>query len=256
MQCSFSSSEVKCVFLHWFIFKSSRAWSEMKRDRGVCGMLFWVYICISRWEESQQNIFHVLCSFALLKHLRVISLHKSIWRERSLNPLDLVLLLFQGIFLIGNLSFMVLIGSLKAGASPELLWKNAQSCELWLEGFLMGVYILHCLVFTDFLFVCLFYFPFYRMISNNSSTLSVVEQVVERKVNCGGMMVLASAEVQQHLLSALLRFLRRKFRAVVPSVWIFCSNKQRGQPAGALLITIYWRNDTLEGEYFPKAFVM
>lgn len=55
----------------------------------------------------------------------------------------------------------------------------------------------------------------------------------------GGIMVLASAEVQQHLASALVRFLLSKFIALVPSVWIFCSSKQRGQSAGALLITIY-----------------
>lgn len=54
----------------------------------------------------------------------------------------------------------------------------------------------------------------------------------------GGIVVLASAEVQQHLASALLRFLLSKFIALVPSVWIFCSSKQWGQSAGALLITI------------------
>lgn len=46
--------------------------------------------------------------------------------------------------------------------------------------------------------------------------------------SAGGIAFLASAEVPQHLASALLRSLQSKFIAVVPSVWIFCSSEQWG----------------------------
>lgn len=153
MECCFSTLKWRVLFYTDSYLKPAELRVKW-RETEEFGMIFWVYMCISRWEELQQNIFHVLCSFALLKYLRVISLQESIsgdiWRERSLNPLDLafVVSLFQDIFLIGKLSyFMALIGPRKSGARPELLCKSVQSCELWLEGVsyisLTEVYILH-----------------------------------------------------------------------------------------------------------------
>lgn len=75
----FFSSEVKGAFFHTDSYlKPAELGVKWRETEEFGGMLFWVYMSISKWQELQQSILHVLCSFALLKYLRVISLHKSI----------------------------------------------------------------------------------------------------------------------------------------------------------------------------------
>lgn len=98
-----SNCEMKSVFfficLH--ILKLMQLRVKWRETEWFGGMLFWACMCVSRC-ELQQNIFHFLCSFALLKYLKVISLHKSvpvnIWRERSLKPSGLLLLSHYFVF--------------------------------------------------------------------------------------------------------------------------------------------------------------
>lgn len=89
-----------CTFVMLLHILKLMQLSEMKRERFWWDAL-WACMCGSRC-ELQQNVFHFLCSFALLKYLKVISLHKSIstdmWRERSLKPSHLLLLSPYGAF--------------------------------------------------------------------------------------------------------------------------------------------------------------
>lgn len=91
----------ECTFVMLLHILKLMQLSEMKRDRTIWWDALLGGMCGSRC-ELQQNIFHFLCSFALLKYFKVISLHKSIsidmWRERSSKPSHLLLLSPYGAF--------------------------------------------------------------------------------------------------------------------------------------------------------------